>query len=661
MLGWILIIISNRFYVFIIPFIIIALLLFYKKNYRSLLFLIIGLVIGLISLINFFKYPTEINDGIGVIYTRKENYFLLFLNGNRYYVYSENHSYEIGDIILVNGDVSNIKSYSLEGQFDFNNYLYNLNVERCIENYNLKTIFKNPLRINQIIDDYLSNYDTNVRDFLGVIFFNRSNHETTSSLYNLKIGHLFTMSGIQVYSLFYLIRRILLFFNNNEKFISKITFIFLIPLLVLSSFKLSFIKALMVILVRDILNKKDLKERLNIVFLMVILLFNNRFVFTSSFFYIFLMPYVLKFCYKALNGYKEKTKKFLQLFIINQLCNIYEIFTEGEWNLFGLIYYPIGYIFSGAIVFLGTISLLIPIYSIMSFIVNIFLNLINVLNDLNIIISLVEHNMILLIVQVVLFIICMYLIELKLNTSATTIFLVNMFVISLNASSLQRYTSEYISFINVGQGDCAHIHRKDLDILIDTGGSKYEDIGLNVLYPYFKKRSIKQLDAVFISHNDFDHNGSLSTLYKLININQVIEGSTFYEIKIGDLVFKNLNIFNMGTEENDNSSIITFKMLNKYFLFMGDASNEIENKLINYYKNIPCDIIKIGHHGSSTSTSMEFLKFIKPEEAIISVGRNNYYGHPNKEVIYNLKSLNIKIRRTDIEGTIQYKQNYIPF
>ena len=226
MLGWILIIISNRFYVFIIPFIIIALLLFYKKNYRSLLFLIIGLVIGLISLINFFKYPTEINDGIGVIYTRKENYFLLFLNGNRYYVYSENHSYEIGDIILVNGNVSNIKSYSLEGQFDFNNYLYNLNVERCIENYNLKTIFKNPLRINQIIDDYLSNYDTNVRDFLGDIFFNRSNHETTSSLYNLKIGHLFTMSGIQVYSLFYLIRRILLFFNNNEKLISKITFIF---------------------------------------------------------------------------------------------------------------------------------------------------------------------------------------------------------------------------------------------------------------------------------------------------------------------------------------------------------------------------------------------------------------------------------------------------
>ena len=71
MLGWILIIISNRFYVFIIPFIIIALLLFYKKNYRSLLFLIIGLVIGLISLVIFLKYPTEINDGIGVIYTSR--------------------------------------------------------------------------------------------------------------------------------------------------------------------------------------------------------------------------------------------------------------------------------------------------------------------------------------------------------------------------------------------------------------------------------------------------------------------------------------------------------------------------------------------------------------------------------------------------------------
>ena len=281
--GWILILISNRYIIFIIPLIIFGLYFLVQKKYRVIIFFAVGIIIGLITLIDFVKYPYEINSAVGIVYSRKENYFLLFANGNKYYVYQENHSLELGDIISIQGDVRNIKSYSLEGQFDFSKYLYDLGVERSLENFQFHIIFSNPLRINKIIDDYLLNFNDDVGKLLGTIFFNRSNYEITSSLYNLKIGHLFTMSGIQVYSLFYLSKKIMLLFNNNEKLISKISFILLIPMLVLSSFKFVFVKALAVIFVGEILQKKDLKSSINITLLIGLLLFNNRYIFTSSF------------------------------------------------------------------------------------------------------------------------------------------------------------------------------------------------------------------------------------------------------------------------------------------------------------------------------------------------------------------------------------------
>ena len=86
---------------------------------------------------------------------------------------------------------------------------------------------------------------------------------------------------------------------------------------------------------------------------------------------------------------------------------------------------------------------------------------------------------------------------------------------------------------------------------------------------------------------------------------------------------------------------------------MGDASVKTEEKILEKY-DVDCDILKVGHHGSKTSTSEKFLKACSANEAIVSCGEKNYYGHPNKEVIDRLKKYNVKIRRTDEEGTICY-------
>ena len=105
--------------------------------------------------------------------------------------------------------------------------------------------------------------------------------------------------------------------------------------------------------------------------------------------------------------------------------------------------------------------------------------------------------------------------------------------------------------------------------------------------------------------------------------------------------------------ENDNSSVIYTELNDYKFLFMGDAGIEVEENLKKKYNLKDIDVLKVGHHGSKTSSSKEYIDEINPKYSIISVGKNNRYGHPNKEVIDNL--IDSKIYRTDQDGSIMFK------
>ena len=105
--------------------------------------------------------------------------------------------------------------------------------------------------------------------------------------------------------------------------------------------------------------------------------------------------------------------------------------------------------------------------------------------------------------------------------------------------------------------------------------------------------------------------------------------------------------------ENDNSNVIYTELNGYKFMFMGDASTNTEKEILSKYNLPDIDVLKVGHHGSKTSSSKEFIDKINPEHSIISVGKNNRYGHPNKEVLENLN--NSKTYRTDEEGSIMFK------
>lgn len=177
------------------------------------------------------------------------------------------------------------------------------------------------------------------------------------------------------------------------------------------------------------------------------------------------------------------------------------------------------------------------------------------------------------------------------------------------------------------------------------------------------------------SHGDYDHMGSSINLIDNFNIENVIFNIGTYneleknlikklkeknikyykdikELNINDskLYFLNTGIYD---NENDNSNVIYFKLNNYKFLFMGDAGKKIKIDIIRKHNIKNIDFFKVGHHGSNTSSNKEFINTIKPKYSLISVGENNRYGHPNKEVLNNLD--NSKIYRTDINGEIQIK------
>lgn len=220
---------------------------------------------------------------------------------------------------------------------------------------------------------------------------------------------------------------------------------------------------------------------------------------------------------------------------------------------------------------------------------------------------------------------------------------------------LKIYITNSIYFVNVGQGDSILIQNRNNIVMIDTGGNISFDMASEVLIPFLRRHEIKHIDALITTHNDFDHAGAVSSLISNFKVNNYYTCEDFDFYEIGDIKLKNLNKYK-ASDENDNSLVFNLSFLSSKFLLMGDASVNVEKYLIENNLDIDADYLKVGHHGSKTSTSDEFLRLVSPKEAIISVGRNNKYGHPNKEVINRLNKYKVKIRRTDEEGTIVYSQ-----
>ncbi len=245
-----------------------------------------------------------------------------------------------------------------------------------------------------------------------------------------------------------------------------------------------------------------------------------------------------------------------------------------------------------------------------------------------------------------------------------------------------------IYFIDIGQGDSTLIQTPyGRNILIDGGGSEFGtyDIGENILLPYLLDRRINKLDYIVISHFDSDHVKGLFKVIEELDVSNVIiskQGEVSENFKKFQKIVsdKNINIMIVKKGDyitidrlsyieilfpedklinenilNNNSIVMKFVSGNFDMLFTGDIEKIAEDRLVELYKNtnkLKADILKVAHHGSKTSSTIEFIELVKPQIALIGVGKNNNFGHPNKEITERLKNNNIQIYRTDECGEI---------
>ncbi len=231
-----------------------------------------------------------------------------------------------------------------------------------------------------------------------------------------------------------------------------------------------------------------------------------------------------------------------------------------------------------------------------------------------------------------------------------------------------------ITVVDVGQADATIVQCHGEVLVIDGGNREDSDI----MYTIMKRNNIKKVKAMIATHSHEDHVGGLSGVFETSLVDTVYVPNTEDVSKVFT-TFKqkasNNGAVMVIPETNDEFMIgeakVTFLSLNKdygdninnsslcvridygetSFLWMGDAEKEVENDLLD--SNIKANVLKVGHHGSNTSSTMEFLQRVQPDLSIISVGKNNSYGLPHQEVLQRYKELGLKVFRTDELGDIR--------
>lgn len=244
------------------------------------------------------------------------------------------------------------------------------------------------------------------------------------------------------------------------------------------------------------------------------------------------------------------------------------------------------------------------------------------------------------------------------------------------SSSAEDYPMS-VHVLDVGKADAIFVTCEGKNILIDAGETDIH----KAAYEYLRRRNVKELDFLVLTHQHSDHVGCMAHIVDRLNVKSVtmphlkddmVPTLKSYERLLLALDRKNMKIkkpepgssFDIGSlkvdilgpvkqydDMNSNSIVLKLTYKNRSFLFTGDAGKESERDMIAMGYNLKADVLKVGHHGSKTATSQAFLNRVQPSYAVISVGedRNKL---PKKEIIDRLKKNNIKTYRTDLDGTV---------
>ena len=647
-----------------------------------------------------FKYENLNNNIKGYVndyYIDGDKLTIIIKNKNKvilnYYFKTEKEkkNFEIcyGDYIEVIGKSIEIKENTNFNLFNYKRYLktkkiyYSFSVDkikRLKKNTNLLYHIKNKI-VTKIESNISSNY---IKTF--ILGDKRDiNSNMIESYQRLGVSHLFAISGMHVSFLSMILLKILSKINDKAKY--SIVVLFLLFYTFLTNYAISIVRSTMQFILFKVNKVFDLKiKNVNIMLIIIsaVLLYNPYYIYDISFLFSFSISFSLILFRKNIDIDNNYFIKSFITSLISFLVSLPILINNFYEINFLSIFYNIFYIpFVSFILF--PINILTLIFSFLdplnNYIINIFESITIILSKMK---FLTFSSAKLPIFLIVIYYICLYFAVTR-KRKKYILFLVLLIVFFINNNRITMFP--VITYLDVGQGDSCLIRVFNKNVLIDTGGKTYNkkekwrqrkkeyNIADNITIPYLKSVGVKKIDYLILTHGDFDHMGEASNLTKKFNVKKVIFNNDSYNeletsfIKIlkkkkikyyhnvekiklqkSILYFLNTKIYD---NENDNSNVVYTEINNYKFLFMGDAGINKETDILKKYNLQYIDVLKVGHHGSKTSSSKDFIDEINPKFSIISVGKNNRYGHPNKEVLKELEDS--KIYRTDKNGSIMFK------
>lgn len=610
----------------------------------------------------------------------------------------EAYNFELGDYINVSGKMNEPRSATVFNLFDYKKYLYHNHIFFLMTADNIK-LTKNNSRLRYTIKQSVVNHINSIgksSTYVKALVIGDDDgfsDEINKSYQFNGVSHLFAISGSHISFLAVILLWVLkrLKVEENKRYYTVV--LFLLFYMFLTDYAGSVMRAVAFFTLLS-LNKMYYFNisTINILqlTLFVLLLFDSALLYDIGFQFSFLISLYLILYQSLINSTHNYLKQTLLISLIAFLVSVPICINNFfQINLLSPIINVFFVPYVSFILFpLSFLCMLFPFLDL----VTIFF--INVLEYISIFLSNIKIGEIILakpsflVIMLYYFLITLSIRGMYLKKYYCFVIISLLIVIHHNVNYFNKYP--YLVFIDVGQGDSIFINlpHNQGSILVDTGGKlnfgepwqdkqKAYKIGEDTIIPYLKSIGINKLDYLILTHGDEDHMGEsndIVTQYKVDNV--LLNDGSLVELeaslirtldklhipynfgKEGDIIEcgeYSFNILNPSTDinENDNSLVLYTKISSYNILLTGDISSKTEKKITSAYPNLKVDILKLGHHGSITSTSELFLDTIKPKYGIVEVGLNNRFNHPSKVIIERLRKRNIKILQTSVIGSIK--------
>lgn len=647
----------------IIEALVLIAFIFYRFG-KKIGFVALGCVLIGVS-ISFIRPSFNKSEYQSIVIESKDNYFICQSSLEKFYISRKENEFEVGDIVTIKGEKRELDFTVIESGFDFKKYLNNKGIYSELIPSKIQIKFLNPIKIHKLKKNFLNNFDDETKSLVSMILFGNNIESDTLDLFrDLHLIRLISNSGIFLHLIFSGLIFILSYLKKDK--LSNILAIIIFAIYGVFTYPRFVVIKFVIMKILRYINKYKFNDKfayLDILsaFGIGCLLFDYHLAYQDSFLLAFLIPIFSLFFNGSFKSLKKIKKKLLLSLFIYILFIPFSLNYNNEISLlsmpFQIILIPFTAMYGamGFLCFLG-----IPLYSALGGYTQFLNKTLNIISHIFIKIYAPPFSSAGIVLFEITFFAIVYFISIKFKDVYKILIPISLFTFAIYLLPVKRWIRPSVTFINVGQGDSCLICYKNESILIDTGGSKYKDYAKDCLIPYFKKQQIYSIDLLITTHDDIDHSGAVESLINNFKVENYVKSNDKFPITISDLTINNLNTFSsLWEEDNDKSLILEFTISNVSFLITGDAPKKIENKIVEMYPNLNVDVLKVGHHGSNTSTSDKFINLIRPKEAIISCGKNNSYGHPHQETLTTLKRYGVKIRRTDYESSIKYVLNYI--